>query len=473
MSEDFLIYFFDPENDQIVKRPLEDMVKILLPSQIDISFQLESLKAQAVIIRTNLIRNSLKLGGKGCEKYENVDLCKSNHCHDFYSLEELKDIWKEDFEMNIEKIEKAVKETEGDILTIEGKPIMALYHNTCGGSTENSENIIKNKVVYLRKVLCDYCIESPNWEESKEYFLEEIEKKLNIKFSKDDLFKKGEISGYIDNIVRDEENRVRKIKIGGKEFTGSEIMELLDLSSNRFYICPVSIKIVSRGSGEGLGYCQYGGNEMARRGHTYKEILDYYYTGTKVERCLLPSIKKPLMGKVILIDPGHGGEDFGYIGNNGLKEKDIVLSLSKEIKPKLERLGAKVYLTRNKDENILLNKRTKMADSIRPDFFISFHMDFFANSNNRGCKAYYFRGDEESKKLGVKILEEIERDINIKNKGVREGDFYLLKNLNTSSLIIELGYLSNLEEEKKFSDKRFIKQFSEAIGKGILQYFEY
>ncbi|MCG4586876.1 N-acetylmuramoyl-L-alanine amidase, partial [Anaerosalibacter bizertensis] len=127
----------------------------------------------------------------------------------------------------------------------------------------------------------------------------------------------------------------------------------------------------------------------------------------------------------------------------------------------------------NKDENILLNKRTKMADSIRPDFFISFHMDFFANSNNRGCKAYYFRGDEESKKLGVKILEEIERDINIKNKGVREGDFYLLKNLNTSSLIIELGYLSNLEEEKKFSDKRFIKQFSEAIGKGILQYFEY
>ena len=473
MDEDFLISFFEPEKKLTIKKPLEEMVKILLPSQIDINFNLESLKAQAVIIRTNLIRNSLKIDGKGCNKYKGVDLCKSNHCYEFNYLEEFKDIWENNFNKNIKKIEKVVKETEGNILILKGKPIIAAYHNTCGGSTENSENVIKNKVVYLRKVLCDYCIDSPNWHGSKKYFIEEIEKALNINFPKDYSLKKGEIDGYIDNIIRDEEGRVKKVTIGGEEFTGKEIMELLNLNSTRFYISPISIEIVSRGKGSGLGYCQYGGNEMAKRGYSYREILDYYYTGVKIENYVLPSIKKPLMGKIILIDPGHGGEDFGHIGSNGLKEKDIVLLVSKKLKIKLEELGAKVYLTRSKDEDILLNKRAEMANHIRPDFFISFHMDFFANSNNKGCKAYVFKRDEKERELGDTILEEINKDMKIVNKGVKEGRFFLLKNVNVNALLIELGYLSNREEELNFSDEIFIEELVESIKKGFLKYFEY
>lgn len=473
MNENFLIRFFNPNKSKIVERPLEDMVKVLLSYQSDVNFNLESLKAEAVIVRTNLIRNTSKLGGKGCTKYKNVDLCKSDHCYDFYDIEELKKVWKEDFEKNIKRIERAVKETEGNVLTLKGKPIIAAYHNICGGSTENSENLIKNKIVYLRKVLCEYCIDSPNWEEKKDYFIEEIESDLKTKISRDEPFKKGEINGYIDNIIRDEEDRVKKLTIGGKEFTGKEVMELLNLNSTRFYISPISIQFTSRGKGEGLGYCQYGGNEMARRGHTYKEILNYYYTGIEIEEYPLPSIKKPLMGKIILIDPGHGGEDYGYLGHKELIEKEIVLFISKQIKFKLEKLGAEVYLTRYEDENILLSKRAEMANSIRPDFFISFHMNFFANSNVKGMEVYTFRGDRESKRLANKILEEIEKNTNIVSRGVKEGNFYLLKNVDISSLIIELGYLSNLEEERNFTDEKFIEKLVESIKEGLLRHFGY
>ncbi|SCL86901.1 N-acetylmuramoyl-L-alanine amidase [Sporanaerobacter sp. PP17-6a] len=473
MEDYFFVRYFDVENNEKVDKPLEEVVKILLPSQINIDFHVEALKAQAIILRTNIIRKSIKLGGKGCDKHEGVDFCRSSHCYSFSYLEDYKDLWKDKYDENIKKIETAVKETEGLALTFNGKPILAEYHETCGGSTQNSENVIKSNVVYLRKVLCENCKYSANWESYKDFNLEDLEKIFNTTFSKEALSDKGQIEGFLEGIERDENGRVLSIDVNGEKYEGNFIVEKLKLNSNKFSIHPLTIRFITRGKGHGLGFCQYGGNQMAKEGKSFNDILEYYYTGIKIDKYPLPCIKYPLYGKIIVIDPGHGGKDFGHVGNLGFKEKDITLNISKEIKEVLENYGAKVYLTREKDEEVLLIKRAEITNNIKPDFFLSFHMDYTANSEGKGCKIYYYRKDEESKKLGTIFLDNLEKKLSVVNKNIREGNFYLLKYINVSSLIIEIGYLSNIEEEKRYMDEEYIKKLANVICESFLEYYEY
>ncbi|WP_077369426.1 N-acetylmuramoyl-L-alanine amidase [Anaerosalibacter sp. Marseille-P3206] len=428
---------------KFAEKPLEEMVKLLLPTQIDINFHIECLKAQAIVIRNNLLRSSINNG----------------------------DDWDDYSGINLDKINRAVDETEGLIITFEGNPIMAYYHDSCGGSTENSEDVLDCSVTYLRKVLCDYCKDSPNYISSKQYSIEDLERILKAKIPKENTHE-GEISGFIDNIDRDEEGRVKRLTIGRVEYTGTELMDMLELGSTRFYISPLNIQLTSIGRGHGLGFCQNGGNEMAKRGFSFDEILKYYYTGVKIEKYVLPSIKNPLLGKVLILDPGHGGKDFGHIGKLGLKESEIVLKVSKAVKDKLEALGAVVYLSRDEDREVLLKERVEFANHIRPNFLISFHMNYFPNSNMKGCEIYHYRGDVESKNLGNIIQKNLEGEMNIVNRGVREGKFSLFRNIGVNSMIIELGFLSNEYEEETFFDEKYLDNIAEVISKSILEYFE-
>ncbi len=431
----------------IYEKPLEGMVETLLPKYMDINFHIEALRAQAIILRTNLVRNSLKL----MDENEEIS-CKFNKT-----------------EEDMKKINKAVEGTKGLIMTINNKPIQGKFHHTCGGSTENAENVLRHGVIYLRKVLCDYCIDSPKWKSEKNFSIEEIEERLNIKFpiNREEI----EIKGFIEEVERDEEGRVKYAYIGGQKFQGKELMDLLNISSTRFEFFPTSISFIAQGDGHGLGLCQEGSRVMAEKGYSFKEILEYYYTGVKIKKYPFPSIKKPLFGKIIMIDPGHGGYNIGFEGRLGSREKDIVLQLSKELKKEIERLGGEVYLTREKDEEILLTNRAHMVNEVKPDFLISIHLNYMANSNKKGSGIYYFRGDKESKKLGNIIMNNLEAG-GIVNRGVKEGRFFLLKNVNVSSLIIELGYLSNIEEEKKLLDREYIKTQGKVISKSLVEYFE-
>lgn len=434
-----------------LEKPLEDLVKLLLPTQIDSNFHIECLKAQAVIIRNNLLRDPLK--------DKNLD------------LDDMRRNWEQVSQKNRIKIVKAVEGTEDLIVTFNGNPIEAYYHDNCGGSTENSEDVLNRCITYLRRVLCDYCKDSPNYLETKYYSIEDLEIILGEKMSKSDTCT-GEISGFIKNIERDSQGRVIKLTIGTKEYSGTELMNLLNLNSTRFYISPLNIKITSIGSGHGLGFCQNGGNEMAKRGFLFNEILKYYYTGVEIERYSFPSIKKPLLGKRLILDPAHGGIDCGHIGKQGLKESQVVLKFSKVLKCKLESLGAMVYLTRDDDREVLINTRGEIASHIRPNFLISFHMNYFPNSNMRGCEIYYYRGDLESKRLGDVMLKNLEGEMNIVNKGVKEGNFSLFKNVGVNSLIVELGFLSNENEERNFNNDEYLSDMTEIIAKSILEYYE-
>ena len=452
MANYFLIKYYDKEKNQINKKPLEEIIEALLPYEIDEKFHIEALKSQAIIMRTNLLRDYFKHGICNVEFKKN----KAKICDNKF----------------IENIKKAVDETESMVIVYKDELIRAEYHNTCGGSTENSENVIGNKIVYLRRVLCDKCYDSCFKENEKIFSVEEIEKRLNVNFSKKIKEDPLTIDGYVENVNKDECGRIISLDIGGKKIDSNDLVEKLDLNSNRFSILPTSLKFITMGKGHGLGLCQYGAEKMAQEGYRYHEILEYYYTGIDIIKYKLPSQENPLLGVTIVLDPGHGGNDIGHKGNEGILEKDIVLKIAMELRKKLQELGATIILTRDKDIDVIVTKRAKMTNDIRPNFFISLHMDYFPKSTMKGCELYYFEDDLESKKLGEFILQGL-KELQIWNRGLKEGNFFIFRGINVSSLLIELGYLSNADEEIRFKDENYIQRLVEAIAEGILRYFKY
>ncbi|WP_255547802.1 stage II sporulation protein D [Crassaminicella indica] len=474
MTLSVYVKIYDHIENKIVSEPIEELVKRIVPLQMPIFFELEALKAQAIIARTFIVRNIRAFGGRGCSKYKNVDLCTDGHCINIVTIKQLKEQWGADFEKNWAKINCAVNETDGKIITMNNKPISAKFHSICGGATENSENIQGNKILYLRRVLCDYCKNSPYYKHSIEMSLEEIEKKLNIKTLNVAATKGPAIEGIIEDIKRDEEGRIVSLKIGGKKLKGTEVMKLLGLNSTRFGWKPIAFQIETQGKGDGLGLCQYGANSMAKEGKKAEEILKYYFTGVTIKKINKPSINKPLEGKIIVLDPGHGGlnaED--TIGPTGLREKDVNLSISLALAEILRASGATVYETRTEDIYVPLSKRSDLANVVRPNFFISIHQNCFSNPNISGSEIYHYRGDKEGETLADFVLDELCGELNTVKRGVKVADFYLLREVQSSVIHVEIAFITNPKEEEKLRDEKFQRKAAKAIAKGIMNYYGY
>jgi len=472
MLDNNIIYIdvFNHEDKGIKRVALEELVKKITETQVDTSFHLEFLKAQAIIARTQVAKLAKLFNGEGCTKHKGCDLCDEGHCIPSFDYKYNKNLW--EGECSISKISQAVEETKGLIITIDGKPIDAKYHDTCGGSTENSENVMTNRVIYLRRVLCEYCSKSPNWLGFKQLSIEEIEEKLNVSLPKPNPTLKSEISGYIDEVERDEHGRIMSLRIAGKKFKGIEVMKRLGLDSTRFSFVPNVITFITRGKGEGLGLCQYGGNQMAIEGNSYKDILNYYYTGVEIKKLEKPCIEKPLSGRILMIDPGHGGENSqGIIGKHGVREKDVVLKLGIKLKDSLKKMGADIYLTREKDEYVSLSKRAEYANKIRPEFFISLHLNSFSNPIMNGCEIYHYRCDTESEALATSIMSSLSQNVPVLNRGIKTAEFYLLREVLVSSLQLEIEYITNPEKELLLSDESYIDKIVEAITSGIVEYY--
>lgn len=227
------VKIYDHHINKVIHKPIAELIMEMVGSQMPISFEIEALKAQAIIVRTFITRRMKIFGGDGCCKYKDADLCTDGHCGQWMNKETLMELWGCEFHDNWNKLEKVIENTEEKIITINNKPINPRFHSTCGGATENSENVDGNKTLYLRKVLCDYCINSPDYCHSLEMTLEEIEKKLNIRIPKSSPITGANIEGIIEDVRRDEEGRIVELRIGGKKFTGTQVMELLGLDSTR------------------------------------------------------------------------------------------------------------------------------------------------------------------------------------------------------------------------------------------------
>ncbi|WP_417237439.1 N-acetylmuramoyl-L-alanine amidase family protein [Bizionia paragorgiae] len=176
--------------------------------------------------------------------------------------------------------------------------------------------------------------------------------------------------------------------------------------------------------------------------------------------------------QIIVIDPGHGGKDSGAVGLNGILEKDVVLKIAKQI-VELNEIAFKnqfeIYLTRYKDTLISLGDRTKLAKSLNTDIFISLHCNHSDNPNARGLEVYVSkkqgRYSEESILLAYHLQKGLKENIGFESRGVKFANFQVLRETNDyfPSVLLELGFLSNGDEENYLLNKSSLLKIASAI----------
>lgn len=217
---------------------------------------------------------------------------------------------------------------------------------------------------------------------------------------------------------------------------------------------------------------------------------------------------------VIMIDPGHGGEDPGAIGPSGLREKDVVLAIGREVKKILDSYGYKTYMTRNEDIFIPLGVRVAKARKLRADLFISIHADAFTNPSARGTGVYAlnpkgatsaaakylaqtqnaadsiggvnYSSDKnvnntlfdltqtatinDSLKLGKDVLNQLAKINNLHKGSVDQANFAVLKAPDIPSILVETAFISNPTEERLLSGSDFRKKVANSVANGIKIY---
>ncbi len=270
--EDKIVRVKRVSKDKIEEVPLEDYVLGVVSGEMPVSFSNEALKAQAVCARTYVIR---KIENNKDKEYDVVDTIDNQVYQD---VEQLQNKWKEKYEENIQKLKKIVKETEREYLTYDGKVIEVFFFSTSNGHTENSEEVFTKALPYLKSVDSSFDAEvSPVFKKEVEMSLSDFYTKLSLSYNK-------KLDAQV--LERTEAGSVKKIKINGKEFKGTEVRKLLGIRSTyfEFEVVASNIKIKTTGYGHGVGMSQYGALALSNKGYTYDKILKYYYKGVEIEK---------------------------------------------------------------------------------------------------------------------------------------------------------------------------------------------
>ena len=279
-TDDIKFYYTEGMNVRVKREetntvevvPFEDYVVGVLAGEMPVNFELEALKAQAVAARTYVMK---KMSDNKNEDYDIVDTVQNQV---YISDQELQDKWKDKYQERINKVKRAVLETKGEYLSYNGKVIEAFFFSTSAGKTENSEDVFKQALPYLRSVDSTWDEEvSPVFNDSKEYSMQEFYERLNLKYS--DKIK-------VEILNTTSTGRIKNIKINNKKFTGSEVYKNLNLRSTFFEISQIGSNVVinTKGYGHGVGMSQYGALAMAKKGYKYDQILKYYYQNIQIEK---------------------------------------------------------------------------------------------------------------------------------------------------------------------------------------------
>ena len=187
-----------------------------------------------------------------------------------------------------------------------------------------------------------------------------------------------------------------------------------------------------------------------------------------------------LRNKVIAIDPGHGGSDPGAIGVRGSREKDLNLYLAMKVKAVLEKAGARVLMTRVDDVDVSspdasdrdeLRARTLVGNNNRADIFISIHHNSSANSGLNGTTTYYYRKSVFDSVLAEALQDAMIQAGGLANIGVRTANFFVVKNTTMPAALLEIGFVSNPQEELTLANPNFQQKMAQAIVAGIDQFF--
>ena len=206
------------------------------------------------------------------------------------------------------------------------------------------------------------------------------------------------------------------------------------------------------------------------------------YIKDAMEHWAIQTLSTALVGKLIVIDPGHGGKDAGARSQRGSLEKDITLEISKRLAVMLEQAGAAVIMTRDCDMWLAdpdaphkkrsdLTKRVDIANRNKADAFISIHINSFVpDCSQRGAQTFSQPGREEGKRLSESIQNELVRVLKNTDRKPQQID-YFIRHSQVPAVIVEMGFLSNQNEEKLLLDSAYQSKSAFAIYCGLVRYF--
>lgn len=179
-----------------------------------------------------------------------------------------------------------------------------------------------------------------------------------------------------------------------------------------------------------------------------------------------------LLKRTIVLDPGHGGADMGATGRQGTREKDVNFDVAMRLKKLLEEAGAAIVLTRTDDSFISLYERSAIANDLFADLFISIHTNAHPQSEVRGIEVFYYQGRNDSERLAKAVEARLATATQLKSLGVKTNDFVVVRESQMPGILIELGFLSNFEEEKILRTDEYRERAARGIFEGIIDYYE-
>lgn len=183
-----------------------------------------------------------------------------------------------------------------------------------------------------------------------------------------------------------------------------------------------------------------------------------------------PSSGSPRGKVLVIIDPGHGGKDPGAVGLKGLKEKNVILPISLDVSRLLQEKGIQVELTRSADYFVSLQRRADLANQAGADIFVSIHANAVGGdrSHINGMEVFYY----EHRDLSEAIHRSIVSSINVGDRGVKRGQFYVLRKSGMPASLVEVGFVTGTEDNRKLSNPAYLHKMAQAIARGILDYIQ-
>jgi len=190
-----------------------------------------------------------------------------------------------------------------------------------------------------------------------------------------------------------------------------------------------------------------------------------------------------LGNRVVVIDAGHGGVDPGAVGKSKVLEKDVTLAVSKRLQVLVEQGGAKTIMVREEDRDLgtaqgLLKRkredlagRIQLAMDVQAEVYLSIHANSFPDPKLTGAQTFYHSDSPEGKLLAQSIQKELNSMTQGKRVAKGNQDIYVLKKARQAAVTVELGFLSNLEEEQLLTTPEYQEKLAIAIYQGLSVYF--
>ena len=196
---------------------------------------------------------------------------------------------------------------------------------------------------------------------------------------------------------------------------------------------------------------------------------------------LPPPPPSPARGHTIVLDPGHGGSDSGAVGYTGIREKDVAFAVSLRTEGLLRRAGAEVVMTRTEDVDVShagssapqeLQARVDVSlTHPEAELFLSVHCNSFTNPDAHGMETYYYPKTDADERFATLLNEELAAAGGLHNRGVKYARFYVLRHTEIPASLVELGFLSNPDEEALLANADYQEKLAQALFHAIERYF--